>query len=110
MLQFQGCSLKTTGNIEILTVRPSSGLIEGTPTSFTIEVRYELSGSAQGKLNVGFNTSSIDSYVLVTSETTIVNEGSGQHTFNASGILPKNWAPELMLVATRHLFNPIAIL
>jgi hypothetical protein len=91
---FQACNSEgSAGNIKILSVTPNSGLTDGVAENFVVEVEYELSGSSQGELSVGFNTDFIDSFTLVISETVIIDEGSGQHTFNPTNITAKDWSP-----------------
>jgi len=101
LFSFQSCELEedVVGSIRILSVTPNSELTVGMPTDFTIKVEYELYNASQGELNVGFNTISKDVAHLVSSETVVINEGSGQHTFNPTDIAPKNWAPDGHFVA-----------
>ena len=94
ILTLQTCTTEgISGTIRILSVTPNSGLVEGTPTDFVVEVEYELSNTDYGELNVGFNTISADLFLLVTSESIVVIEGSGQHTFNVVGVVPEDWSP-----------------
>jgi hypothetical protein len=89
---FQACNLEApAGSITILSVTPNSGLVAGVATDFTVEVEYSLSNTAQAELIVGFNTSEVDVFAIVMSEIVIISEGSGQHTFHATNIVPKDW-------------------
>jgi len=94
ILTFQTCKTEegVSGSIRILGVAPNAGLVDGVARDFVIEVDYELSNIDQGELNVGFNTMSQDWYLVVSSETVVVNERSGQHTFNVN-VVPTDWAP-----------------
>jgi len=88
------CGEDAVGVIRILSVTPNSGLTDGTPYNFVVEVEYELYNTDRGELNVGFNTIGVDTYGLVVSEAVVVGGGgSGQHTFNTTGIQAKDWGP-----------------
>jgi hypothetical protein len=89
---FHACGENPTGAITIISVNPDSLLIDGNPYDFVVEVEYTLSGSSQGELRVGFNTAGVDIYTIDASETVIVGEGSGQHTFNSTNITAKDWS------------------
>jgi hypothetical protein len=88
---FHACEENPTGTIAIISVTPSSGLIDGNSHDFVVEVEYTLSGSSQGELRVGFNTAGVEIYTIDASETVIVGEGSGQHTFNSTNITATDW-------------------
>lgn len=90
---FQACKSEEVpvGAIRILSVTPNSGLVGGVETDFVVEVEYELSNTSQGELCVGFNTPGIDIYGIYSSEDFIISEGSGQHTFYADNVTPKDW-------------------
>ena len=80
-----------SGTIAITSVSPSSGLIDGTLTTFTVEVTYTLSSVSQGELSIGFNNGDdINDFYMEESEDAIVSEGTGTHTFTVNATT-KNW-------------------
>ena len=86
-------TLPAEGTITILSVTPDSGLLDNTPTDFTVEVEYSLLNSAQGELDIGFNNGdSINSYYM-SSVDHIVTEGSGTYIFNVNETT-KDWGVE----------------
>jgi hypothetical protein len=90
-LTLLSCGEQPEGTIRILSVTPSSGLVDGNSYDFVVEVEYELYSTPEGELNVGFNTAGVDVYAIVVSETVIVGEGAGQHTFSTTNIQAIDW-------------------
>ncbi len=81
----------TSGTITITSVSPSTGLTDGTYTSFTVAVEYTAVGG-RAELDVGFNNQdNINVYSMIGD--VVVEEGSGSHTFNVSATT-KDWAAE----------------
>jgi len=76
--------------IKIISVTPSTGLVDGQSTSFDVEVEYNLKTSDQGELNVGFNTNSPQVYSMDISASHVVARGTGTYTFTVTAT-PKNW-------------------
>jgi len=46
--------------INIISVNPDSGLIDGVDTEFTVVVEYNLYSTTQGTLEISFNTDVVD--------------------------------------------------
>ena len=63
-----------SNNIEITSISPASAEA-GVRTTFTISANYELVDLEQGEINIGFNVSQLDSYIIFASE--IIKKGSG---------------------------------
>jgi len=80
--------------INIISVSPNSGLIDGLDTDFTVVVEYNLYSSNQGSLEIGFNVDDIDGQMdgwsMVQNAEFLVNKGSGTHEFNVT-VKPRNW-------------------
>jgi hypothetical protein len=77
-------------SITIVNVSPNSGLTNGYDHDFTVVVDYELVTKDQGELDIGFNNGSdINSYIMLGVDQ-IVNQGSGQYTFNVNETA-KDW-------------------
>jgi hypothetical protein len=91
---FSGCSTDgTTGgdSINISSVSPNSGLVDGFSYDFTVVVEYELATVEQGEIGVGFNNgSTVSGYVLIRTADQIVDKGSDQYTFNVTAEA-KDW-------------------
>lgn len=86
-------SAATSGTVVITSVSPSTGLQEGSSTSFTVEVDYTATGG-NAELNIGFNTgSNVTSYIMNQDAAEVVSEGSGSHTFTVTAT-PKDWGSE----------------
>ena len=79
--------------INIISVNPDSGLINGVDTDFTVVVEYNLYSSNQGTLGIGFNTNVVDGWHTVGDAEFLVNKGSGTHEFNVT-VKPKDWGGE----------------
>ncbi len=77
--------------INITSVAPDSGLIDGVNTNFTVVVEYNLISHDTGLLMIGFNNGDeVGSYSMISNASHIVNKGSGKYTFNVNA-LTKNW-------------------
>ena len=84
--------------INIISVTPDSGLIDGVDTNFTVVVEYNLASSAEGELSISFNNLLNDegnpgNHWVITSANHYINKGSGTHEFNVT-IKPKDWGYE----------------
>jgi len=80
--------------INIISVTPDSGLIDGVDTNFKVIVEYNLYSSNQGILLIGFNNGeSINSFGIVNNAGFLVNKGSGTHEFNVA-VIPKDWGSQ----------------
>ena len=78
-------------SIEIISVSPNSGLVDGQDYDFVVDVQYVLVSLSQGELQIGFNNgSSINSFIMITSADFVVNAGSGNHTFYVNTAV-KDW-------------------
>ena len=76
--------------ITIKSVTPSVALQDNSETDFTIVVSYGLTKTAQGEINVGFNTGNAYNRYTITKKV-IVDKGSGKMTIFAHAKV-KNWA------------------
>jgi hypothetical protein len=79
--------------INIISVNPDSGLIDGVDTDFTVVVEYNLYSSTQGRLDISFNTDMVDAWSPVWDAEFLVNKGSGTHEFNVT-VKPRNWGSQ----------------
>lgn len=79
--------------INIISVTPDSGLVDGVDTDFTVVVEYNLYSSNQGLLQVGFNIDDIDGWSMVQNADFLVNKGSGTREFNVT-VKPRNWGSQ----------------
>ena len=80
--------------INIISVTPDSGLVDGVDTDFTVVVEYNLYSYTQGEVQVGFNNGeSINSFRMVNPAYFLENKGYGTHEFNVT-IKPKNWGSQ----------------
>lgn len=107
-----GCDLFKPDRVQIDSVAPNSGLVDGQWHTFTVEVHYKLVSGEQGVLSVGFNNGdSADSYPMISSEDIIVAEGSGEHTFNAYAAA-KRWvgSTPFQVTVTLDEFPPPSVL
>mgnify|MGYP001817183127 CR=1 FL=1 len=77
-------------NIEIISVSPSSGLVDGEDYNFTVEVEYSLASVDSGLLMIGFNTVEVDRFRMISEASVIVAKGSGTHTFHVT-VTAKDW-------------------
>jgi len=80
--------------INIISVTPSSGLIDGMDTNFMVVVEYNLYSSAQGTLAISFNTDVVNTWLFpVWDSNYLVNKGFGTHEFNVT-VKPRNWGSQ----------------
>jgi len=80
--------------INIISVTPDSGLVDGVDTDFTVIVEYNLYSYTQGVLKIGFNNQeSINSFRMVSNADFLVNKGFGTHEFNVT-VIPKDWGSQ----------------
>lgn len=80
--------------INIISVTPDSGLIDGVYTDFTVVVEYNLVSHDTGVLMIGFNNGDeIGTASMISNASHIVNKGSGKYTFNVNA-LTKNWGTQ----------------
>ena len=83
--------------INIVSVNPDSGLVDGVDTDFTVVVEYNLYSSNQGLLQVGFNIDDIDGQIdgwsMVQNADFLVNKGSGTREFDVT-VKPRNWGSQ----------------
>jgi len=79
--------------INIISVNPDSGLIDGIDTDFKVSIEYNLYSSNQGILQICFNDESINSYGVVENANIYVYRGNGTHEFNVT-VKPKNWGSQ----------------
>lgn len=79
--------------INIISVTPNSGLIDGVDTNFKVLVEYNLFSYNQGILQICFNDESINSYGVVENTNFYVYKGNGTYEFNVT-VKPKNWGSQ----------------
>jgi hypothetical protein len=86
--------------INIVSVTPDSGVVDGVDTNFKVAVEYNLISGNQGVLQLGFNNVCdpsgcyIEAYeMLIEDGDFLVNKGSGTHEFNVS-VIPKYWVDQ----------------
>jgi len=79
--------------INIISVNPDSGLVDGVDTDFKVVVEYNLYSSTQGTLDISFNTDVVDAWSPVWGAEFLVNKGSGTHEFNVT-VKPRNWGSQ----------------
>lgn len=84
--------------INIISVTPDSGLIDGVDTDFTVVVEYNLASSDEGELSIGFNDlyngeGNPDNHWMFCDARYYINKGSGMHEFNVIR-KPKDWGSE----------------
>jgi hypothetical protein len=78
-------------SISIKSVSPSSGLVDGADTDFTVVIKYTLVSKDSGELMIGFNNGDrVDTYTMLSDATAIIDKGSGKHTFNVT-VRVKDW-------------------
>ena len=88
--------------INIISVTPDSGLIDGVDTAFKVVVEYNLFSADEGKLSIAFtNSEDTPGYHLpIPSATHYINKGNGTYEFNVT-TKPKDWGSEgVFLVCT----------
>lgn len=77
--------------IEITNVTPSSGLVDGQSTNFTVDVEYHLASNDTGILMIGFNNGNEqDMHSLISDASQIINKGTGDYTFHVTATA-KDW-------------------
>lgn len=80
--------------IKILSITPTTGLIDGEYVTFTVKVSYKLITSSEGTLDVGFNNDEVGIiYSIMIGEDKVVSAGSGEHTFIVTAKV-KDWGIE----------------
>jgi len=84
--------------INIISVNPDSGLVDGVDTNFKVVVEYNLASSAEGVLSISFNNllnnqGNPGNHWTITSANYYINKGYGTHEFNVT-IKPKDWGSE----------------
>jgi len=88
--------------INIISVTPDSGLIDGVETAFKVVVEYNLFSYDNGRLTIAF-TNSEDTpgyHLMIISATYYINKGYGTYEFNVT-TKPKDWGSEgVFLVCT----------
>ena len=101
-----GCSLTPPlieeDFINIISVTPDSGLIDGVATDFKVVVEYNLFSYASGRLTIAFTNSEDDPgyHLMITSATHYINNGYGTYEYNVT-TKPKDWGSEgVFLVCT----------
>ncbi len=107
--------------INIISVIPSSGLIDGVDTNFKIAVEYNLFSSKERLLQIGFNNQeAVNSFRNVKDTHFLVYRGNGKYEFNVT-VKPKNWGSkedflvivfldEIPQVSNRFLATDVKIL
>jgi len=82
-------------SINIISVIPDSGLIDGVDTDFKVVVEYNLFSYDNGKLTIAFSNCNFDPecHEMITSEIHYINNGYGTHEFNVI-VKPKDWGSE----------------
>ena len=90
---FFGCK-PDSDSVIIVSVTPSSDLVDGNSYDFTIVVQYVLASDNNGELTIGFdNSTSVNAFVALTASTMVVVKGSSEHTFNVNASA-KDWQTE----------------
>jgi hypothetical protein len=79
--------------INIISVNPDSGLVDGIGTDFTVVVEYNLYSSNQGILQICFNNESINSYRVVENANFYIYKSYGTYEFNVT-VKPKDWGSQ----------------
>lgn len=92
-------TVTATNSISVTSVTPSTAQA-GVPTDFVVKVAYTLATDSDGVLDIGFNTSGVDSYNMVNGVSQVVVKGSGEHTFTVTDIPPVDWSPDKFAVLT----------
>jgi len=81
--------------INIISVTPDSGLVNGVDTEFNVVVEYNLASFAEGGLSISFNNllnnkGNPDNHWYVESANYHISKGYGSHEFNVT-VKPKDW-------------------
>ncbi len=97
-----GCDLFNQDSVDIVSVVPDSGLVDGQSYTFTVGVRYRIASAEQGELSVGFNNGDAsDVFLMATSGNAIVEKGSGEHSFEVIAMAKKwEWGTPFQIIAT----------
>ena len=107
--------------INIISVTPDSGLVNGVDTEFNVVVEYNLFSFKEGLLQIGFNNQeAINSFRDVKDTYFLVCKGNGTYEFNVT-VKPKNWGSkgdflvivsldEIPQVSNRFLATDVKIL
>lgn len=74
--------------INILSVSPDTGLVDGEDTIFTVEIEYSIDYANQAEISIGFNIRELSSFVMVASQIVIGNTGT--YTFSET-VTAKDW-------------------
>ena len=78
-------------SINIKSVSPNRGLVDGADTNFTVVIGYTLVSKDSGELMIGFNNGdSVGTYTMISDATAIIDKGWGEHTFNVT-VRVKDW-------------------
>jgi hypothetical protein len=88
--------IEDENSVEIISVTPESGLIDGTEQQFKVEIKYVLLTRNEGEIYVAFNSGRDDGGInryYHAGEPKIVQNGNGTHTFNVTSLV-KNWGAE----------------
>ena len=101
-----GCNLITPpieeDFINIVSVTPDSGLVDGVETAFKVVVEYNLFSADDGRLTIAFTNSedTPEYHLMITSATHYINNGYGTYEYNVT-TKPKDWGSEgVFLVCT----------
>lgn len=79
------------GKIEIISITPDSGLVNGNTYDFITNVSYTFSTPNQCELQIGFNNGDgLNTFYLIKEAKKIVDNGIGYHTFNVT-TAAKDW-------------------
>jgi hypothetical protein len=93
--------------INIISVSPTSGFRDGTMTSFTVRVNYNLTSFQTGTIEIGFNYYNVNSFIIYAEYNHIISAGSGQYTFNVN-VPVRNWGLDgRFMVFTLMTTNPV---
>lgn len=80
--------------IKILSVSPTTGLIDGEYVNFIVTVSYTLVSSTEGTLDIGFNNDNMGViYNMMESVDELVTTGSGEYTFTVNAKV-KDWGTQ----------------
>jgi len=80
--------------INIISVSPNSGLIDGVDTDFKIVVEYNLFSYDEAEVKIGFNNGEdINIYYMLMNDRILISKGSGTYEFNVT-VKPKNWGSQ----------------
>ncbi len=109
VLLFVSCSSNGVNNaipsasIKILSVSPSTGLVDDTLTEFQIEIEYTLINSSQGEINIGFNNDTLSTTYIGGDPFEIV-EGTHVETYTVTTIT-KYWSEDIHFTVYAGIIN-----